>query len=397
MTAPSRSVTKLERLIAVLLTAMVAVAASVALAAPAAANAEDEARLFELTNQSRVQNGLGALAYDPAAVGVARAWAAELARSGQLRHNPNLVANVDAYVTAEWTRVGENVGYAGSADQVQQAYMNSPAHRANILGDYNRVGIGAVRDGSGRLWTTVVFVKGPSLAPPPPPPPAVPNTAFAPFPSAQAFAGQQFLDVLGRPADPGGLVAWTAALQSGATSQAGMVAALMNSPEANIVIEPVNRLYRAYFKRNPDIGGLNYWMGRLRSGATLGQVSAQFASSAEFVGTYGALNDAGFVELVYRNVLNRPADAAGAGYWMMQLGARRLDRGGVMVNFSESPEYRVATGKWNDVVQVYVGLLRRSPDQGTIDAWIGQLNAGKPLTELIAAVLGSNEYKSRRF
>jgi uncharacterized protein YkwD len=397
VTVSSRSVTKLERLVAVLVAALVAAVASLALASPAAAgNAEDEARLFELTNQARGQNGLGALAYDPAAVSVARSWAAELARSGQLRHNPNLVANVNAFVTTEWTRVGENVGYAGSADQVQTAYMNSPGHRANILGDYNRVGIGAVRDGSGRLWTTVVFVKGPALSVAPPAP-VVPNTAFAPFPSAQAFVSQQFLDVLGRPADPAGLATWTAALQSGATSQAGMVAALMNSPEANVVIEPVNRLYRAYFKRNPDVAGLNYWMGRLRSGATLGQVSAAFASSPEFVGTYGALNDQGFVDLVYRNVLGRPADAAGAGYWVMQLGARRLDRGGVMVNFSESAEYRAATGKWNDVVQVYVGLLRRSPDQGTLDTWIGQLNAGKPLTDLIASVLGSNEYKSRRF
>ena len=396
VTASSRSVTKFERLLAVLLTALVAVAASVALASPASAGAEDEARLYELTNHSRAQHGLGALAYDPAAVSVARAWATELARSGNLRHNPNLVAHVDTYVTNEWTRVGENVGYAGGADQVHTAYMNSPAHRANILGDYNRVGVGAVRDGAGRLWTTVVFIKGPALAVAPPPP-VVPDTAFAPFSSAQAFASQQFVDVLGRRADPTGLAAWTAALQSGSTHQAGMVAALMNSAEANVVVEPVNRLYLAYFGRNPDVAGLNYWMDRLRAGATLGQVSAAFASSPEFVGTYGALNDLGFVDLVYRNVLGRPADAAGAAYWVMQLGARRLDRGGVMVNFSESAEYKGATAKWNDVVQVYVSLLRRSPDATTLNTWTQQLAAGRPLTELVHTVLASNEYKSRRF
>ena len=397
MTKSSRCVTKIERLIATFLAVLVALAASTALAAPAGADPADEARLFELTNAARAANGLAAFAYDPAATGVARAWAQELARSGQLRHNPNLVADVDAYVTRSWTRVGENVGYAGSVDQVQTAYLNSAAHRANILGDYNRVGVGAVRDASGRLWTTVVFIKAPTVAPAPAPAPSVTSTAFAPFPSAQAFASQQFVDVLGRPADPAGLAAWTAALQNGSASQAGMVAALLNSGEANVVVEPVNRLYRAYFRRNPDTAGLNYWVGRLRSGASLGQVSAAFAGSPEFMGTYGALSDQAFVDLVYRNVLGRPADGAGAGYWVMQLGARRLDRGGVMVNFSESAEYRSATRYWNDVVQVYVGLLRRSPDQASLDTWTNALRSGRPLTELVTTVLGSSEYKTRRF
>lgn len=159
-------------LASLLLAVLVAAAASLALASPASAGTvEDENRLFELQNQARAQNGLAALAYDSAAVGVARGWAQELARSGSLRHNPNLAHEVTTYVTPDWTRIGENVGYASGPDQVFNAYMNSSGHRANILGDYNRVGVGAARDGSGRLWTAVVFVKGPALSSPPPPPP----------------------------------------------------------------------------------------------------------------------------------------------------------------------------------------------------------------------------------
>jgi uncharacterized protein YkwD len=167
----ARTRTTAARILAVVLAALVAVAASLALAAPASASIEsDEARLFELQNQARSQNGLAPLAYDSAAVGVARAWAQELARSGNLRHNPNLVAEVDAHVTTQWTRVGENVGYSRDADQVFNAYMNSTGHRANILGAYNRVGVGAARGSDGRLWTTVVFLQGPALAAPPPAP-----------------------------------------------------------------------------------------------------------------------------------------------------------------------------------------------------------------------------------
>jgi len=374
----------------VVLTALVAVAAaSMALAVPASAGTvEDEARLFELTNQARAQSGLAALAYDSAAVGVARGWAQELARSGNLRHNPDLVAQVDAYVTNQWTRLGENVGYASGPDQAHSAYMNSSGHRANILGDYNRVGVGAARDASGRLWTTVVFIKGPSLS-------TTPSSAFAPFASAQDFAGQQFVDLLGRQADPAGLANWTNALQAGSTTTAGMVASLVNSGEAAMIVEPVNRLYLAYFRRNPDADGLRYWVWRLRGGATLGQVSAAFAGSPEFVGTYGSLSDRAFVDLVYRNVLGRSADAAGLDYWVGQLAARRLDRGGVMIGFSESAEYKSKTWAWNDVVQVYVGLLRRSPDNAALNHWVNQLQGGAPLTNLVGSVLVSAEYTSR--
>ena len=399
MAIPSRCVTLVRRLLVVVLAALVALAGTTAFASPASAGpVEDEAALFALTNTSRAQNGLAALAYDAAATGVARTWAQELARSGQLRHNPNLVANVDAFVTQAWTRVGENVGYAGSVEQVHNAYMNSAGHRANILGAYNRVGVGAARDGNNRLWTTVVFLQAPVSAPVAAPVAPAPATgAFAPFGSASAFANQQFVDFLGRPADSRSLMDWTAALQNGSHSPAGMVANLITSPEQNMLVDPVNRLYKAYFRRNPDVGGLNFWIGRLRAGITLGHVSNEFAASPEFRGTYGALNDHAFVDLVYRNVLGRPADAAGAGYWLTQLAAGRLNRGGVMVNFSESAEYRAGTAAWNNVVQVWVGLLRQSPPQNYLDNWENAFRNGRPVTDLISEILNSAEYRNRRF
>jgi uncharacterized protein YkwD len=393
-TAPPRPLA--SKLAAAVLALLAAAAACVVLAPPASAGpVEDEARLYELTNQARAEHGLPPLQYDSAATGVARAWAQELARSGQLRHNPNVVAQVDAHVTNQWTRVGENVGFGPNVDVIQTAYMNSSGHRHNILGDFNRVGVGVAHGADGRVWTTVVFIKGPALAAPPPP--SVPASTFAPLPSAQAFASQQFTDLLARAADPAGLMTWTAAVSSVASSPSAMVAALVGSPEATMTVEPVNRLYKAYFRRNPDAEGLRYWVGRLRSGTSLGQISGGFTQSAEFRSQYGALDDRGFVDLVYRNVLGRTADAAGAAYWLQQLAAGRVDRGGVMVNFSESEEYRFATWAWNDVVQVYIGLLRRSPDQGALDHWVPRVRSGgsAALAELAATILSSSEYRSR--
>jgi hypothetical protein len=91
-----------------------------------------------------------------------------MASGRTLSHNPSLVDQINAQVTTQWTRIGENVGYGTNSASLQNAFMNSTAHRNNILGDYNRVGIGAAYDSGGTLWVTLDFVKGPDLAPAPP-------------------------------------------------------------------------------------------------------------------------------------------------------------------------------------------------------------------------------------
>jgi len=141
----------------------------------------DELDFFNRTNAARAQNGLAPLQWDEAAANVARGWSSQMAASQTLSHNGSLSDDITNTVTGDWTRIGENVGYGPSVGSLQNAFMNSPGHRANVLGDYNRVGIGVVRDGSGTIWVTLDFVKGPALAvqelapPPPPPPPPTPT------------------------------------------------------------------------------------------------------------------------------------------------------------------------------------------------------------------------------
>lgn len=130
---------------------------------------QDEAAFVDLINASRASNGRGALTADPAAAEVARSWSERMAVAGQISHNPNLAAEVSAWVTNQWSRIGENVGVGYGVSSLHDAFMASSGHRANILGDYNRVGVGVVRESSGRIWVTVVFIKGPAISPPPPP------------------------------------------------------------------------------------------------------------------------------------------------------------------------------------------------------------------------------------
>jgi hypothetical protein len=111
----------------------------------------------------RAGANLPLLTLDPAASNVARGWSTAMARAGALSHNPGLVDAVQRWVTANWTRIGENVGVGFDVDGLNQALWNSAPHRDNILGPYDRVGIGAVSGGDGAIWVTFDFVQGPPI------------------------------------------------------------------------------------------------------------------------------------------------------------------------------------------------------------------------------------------
>jgi len=78
-----------------------------------------------------------------------------MARNGALFHT----ANVDVYLHGiQWHTWGENVGYSpGDVEGLEQAFMDSPPHRGNILNRaFRQVAIGSVRV-DGTLWVTVFF------------------------------------------------------------------------------------------------------------------------------------------------------------------------------------------------------------------------------------------------
>lgn len=213
------------------------------------------------------------------------------------------------------------------------------------------------------------------------------------LPGAEDFVAQQYEDFLGRSPDGAGLRYWSDLLDAG-TPPSALIEALATSDEFEGVIAPVVRLYFAFFDRAPDHGGLIYWSGLLRHGVTVDQVAQEFARSAEFRATYGRLSDRAYVDLAYRNVLGRPADAGGQAYWLARL-SRDLDRGRLMAAFSESTEHRHLTDPRVKATMLYVGMLRRSPDPAGLDYWSGIIAAGTPYREVIGGFLDGAEYGNR--
>jgi uncharacterized protein YkwD len=125
--------------------------------------AAQETSFVSKINAERSRRNLRRLALDLQLTRVARGWSTVMTDQDRMYHNPRL----GDQVRGDWTRLGENVGYSAAtgatpADLVERlhtAFMNSPGHRANVLGDYNRVGVGVRIAGDGTMWVTVNFSK----------------------------------------------------------------------------------------------------------------------------------------------------------------------------------------------------------------------------------------------
>jgi len=102
-------------------------------------------------------------------------------------------------------------------------------------------------------------------------------------------------------------------------------------------VSVLGRLYQAAFDRTPDVGGLNYWVDQWEENMEPLEVASRFYDSAEFKARYGSPSDEGFIDLLYENVLDRDPDAGGLNYWLGEL-AGGMDRSEVLARFSESTE-----------------------------------------------------------
>ncbi len=235
-------------------------------------------------NQERAARGIGDLTVNADLTAASRRWSDQMGSSNTLYHSSDGRAEI--------------VGYGYNSGQITRAFMNSAGHRHIIVDPnlaYAGAGVSCVDD---RLWITVQFLRRDTSKP------ILSSSSSSPVATSDSEG-----------------------------SSCGDSANIGN----------VRRLYAAYFRRESDTSGLNHWVSERDRGVALEAISAHFAGSQEFRSTYGDLTDRQFVSLVYQNVLGRQPDEAGYRYWLDRL-ATDLDRGGLMVGFSESPEFIRRTG-----------------------------------------------------
>ena len=137
---------------------------------------------------------------------------------------------------------------------------------------------------------------------------------------------------------------WASLLQTGQISPIGSSTPSSTPRSSARSVEPVARLYLAYFGRDPDFAGLMFWANQLRSRFPLQVRLDSFATSAEFRSATARCPTPPSSTSSTATCWAERADAAGIAYWVGQLAGGALNRGGVMVNFSESAEYREPPG-----------------------------------------------------
>jgi hypothetical protein len=123
-------------------------------------------QVVQATNASRAANGLSALGWNSTLVSFAQSWAEHMAATQVLSHQ-----DLMAVLNAGFYAAGENILVAPdgtTADQMEQVWMNSSGHRANILSpSFSTLGVGIAQSGDGRIWVSVVFADGAATGPPP--------------------------------------------------------------------------------------------------------------------------------------------------------------------------------------------------------------------------------------
>ncbi len=114
------------------------------------------------------------------------------------------------------------------------------------------------------------------------------------------------------------LLGWDSQISAGTFSQAQVTNLVINSAEAQTIVNPVIRIYQTFFNRVPDAGGLDFWVAQVRNGTPLSTVSNGFANASEFTAAYGAPSAStvdSFLTALYLNVLGRNPDSGGFLFW----------------------------------------------------------------------------------
>lgn len=150
----------------------------------------------------------------------------------------------------------------------------------------------------------------------------------------------------------------------------------------------VERFYTNILGRPSDQGGLKAWLNMIQT-QSASAVALGFLNSSEFLNKN--LDDAAFVDILYRTLFDRAGDTGGTSYWLEQLAAGKL-RDMVIWGFLRAAEFKTLSDSFGVtalnaadesaygirafVERFYTLVLGRQPDRGGFDNWVTALTNG---------------------
>jgi streptogramin lyase len=204
--------------------------------------------------------------------------------------------------------------------------------------------------------------------------------------TSQRFVAQVYIDLLARLPDLSGLAAWSGAIDAG-VPRSQVVLGIENSAEYRI--DQVEKLYQYYLLRDADAAGLQQAAAFLATGGTLEQLAALIAGSPEYFQIRAAGTAEVFLLYLYLDALKRAPDG-GAETAFSQALAAGITRTQVAAVVFASREYKA------DLVQSYYQqFLHRTAAAAELNPWVSVLLEGARDEQVIAGILGSDEYLAR--
>ena len=150
----------------------------------------------------------------------------------------------------------------------------------------------------------------------------------------------------------------------------------------------IERFYVNILGRPSDVGGMNAWLNVIQT-QSASAVVLGFLNSSEFLNKN--LDDAAFVDILYRTLFDRAGDTGGTSYWLEQLAAGKL-RDMVIWGFLRAAEFKTLSDSFGVtalnaadesaygirafVERFYTLVLGRQPDRGGFDTWVTALTNG---------------------
>jgi uncharacterized repeat protein (TIGR02059 family) len=164
----------------------------------------------------------------------------------------------------------------------------------------------------------------------------------------------------------------------------------------------IGRLYETVLGRQADQAGLDYWNDHhVAAGQALASVAGSLLGSAEGKALAG-LDDARFVDLIYRNALDRaPTDAERAAA-LAQLETHAASRADLALQLADSDAMLARAGaqqaaldfNHSDVatlVRMYSALFERAPDEGGINYWLDVRATGLSMSAIADRFVAASE------
>ena len=223
----------------------------------------------------------------------------------------------------------------------------------------------------------------------------VPPSAFAPFSGSNQFATQQANDFLGGVPSSAWLASAVDQLDSGTIGLDAFIENQLADPRLQAVVNPMIRLYQAYFGGIPTFIGVDYWVRRIRAGMSLDQASAEIAASSRFNTTYSVVDDRKFVAVFFKNLYGYAPSTASVDLRINRMRSG-MTRGALVRYDCESAGYRTPNASRTRVISVYHAMVRQPPVQTWLNHWT-YTDAGRSngMAELINAHRTGAKYAAR--